>query len=263
MTSPTGHGAGFGAGFGEGFDERQPVVLLLDTSASMGRPAERPRIEELNAALAAWFDGVRRHARLRSRVEVCLITFDSRVRAWDPRQECLVPVESVPADGLFVPVDGMRPPRLGASGFTRMTDAVETALAVARSRYRALQERRVPVRRPFLWVLTDGAPSDAEGRPLDADALAGTARSLRLGEERGEWVFQAIGVRGADLGLLRVLAPKAALKLDTLDFSQILDLLFQSSDRVGAVLDPDEIHTRVAEDAALRERMDRLEKGVL
>ncbi|MFJ3308178.1 hypothetical protein ACIPSA_34840 [Streptomyces sp. NPDC086549] len=249
-----------GMGFAAGYDERQPVVLLLDTSASMGRPAGSPRIDELNDALTRWFDGVRAEPRLRARVEVCLITFDSRVRVFDPGAGRLVPVEEATAGRLFVPVDEMRPPRLDASGLTRMTEAVEAALELARQRYRALQDQRVQVRRPFLWVLTDGAPSDGDGRPLDAQALAGTAGRVRRGEERGECVFQAIGVRGADLKMLQVLAPKAALMLENLDFGQILDLLFQSSDRIGAVQDPDDVHRQLADLAARRERMDRLER---
>ncbi|MFE7382808.1 hypothetical protein ACFU9F_20850 [Streptomyces zhihengii] len=248
-------------GFGEGFDERQPVVLLLDTSASMGRPDERPRIDELNEALTAWFDGVRRHGRLRSRVEVCLITFDSHVRVYAPREQTLVPVESLPADQVFVPVDGMRPPRLAASGYTRMTVAVDAALALARERLHALRAHRVQVLRPFLWVLTDGAPSDAEGRPLDAEALRDTARALRQGERDREWVFQAVGVHGADLDLLRVLAPKGAHLLDSLGFGQILDLLFYSSDRFGAEQDADAVHAQVAELTARRARMADLERG--
>ncbi|MEV5311211.1 hypothetical protein [Streptomyces sp. NPDC052610] len=247
-------------GFAQGYDERQPVVLILDTSASMGRPAGNPRIDELNDALTGWFDGVRAEPRLRARVEVCLMTFDSRVRVLDPVRERLVPVEEVPPDRLFVPVDRMRPPRLEASGLTRMTDAVETALDLARNRHQALQARHVQVRRPFLWVLTDGAPSDREGRRMDPAALAGTAEKVRRGEERGECVFQAIGVRGADLELLRVLAPKAALMLEGLDFGQILDLLFQSSDRIGAVQAADEIHCRVADLARERQRLDELER---
>ncbi|MGX1135192.1 uncharacterized protein YegL [Streptomyces glaucescens] len=247
-------------GFAQGYDERQPVVLILDTSASMGRPAGNPRIDELNDALTGWFDGVRAEPRLRARVEVCLMTFDSRVRVLDPVREQLVPVEEAPPDRLFVPVDRMRPPRLEASGLTRMTDAVETALDLARNRHQALQARYVQVRRPFLWVLTDGAPSDREGRRMDPAALAGTAEKVRRGEERGECVFQAIGVRGADLELLRVLAPKAALMLEGLDFGQILDLLFQSSDRIGAVQAADEIHGRVADLARERQRLDELER---
>ncbi|MFD4029845.1 hypothetical protein ACFWVP_04760 [Streptomyces sp. NPDC058637] len=245
----------YGFGLAEGYDERQPVVLLLDTSASMGRPVGSPRIDELNEALVRWFDGVRAEPRLRARVEVCLITFDSHVRVFDPARELLVPVEEAAPDRLFVPVDTMRPPRLEASGLTRMTEAVETALDLARARHQALQAAQVQVRRPFLWVLTDGAPSDGNGERMDPAALAGTAAKVRGGEERGECVLQAIGVRGADLELLRVLAPKGALMLEGLDFGQILDLLFQSSDRIGAVQAADEIHGQVA---GLVERQRRL-----
>ncbi|MER6348631.1 vWA domain-containing protein [Streptomyces sp. NPDC001595] len=252
----------FGFGFARGYDERQPVVLILDTSASMGRPADSPRIVELSEALARWFAEVRNEARLRARVEVCLMTFDSRVRVFDPARERLVPVEQAPRDSLFVPVDRMRPPRLEASGLTRMTDAVETALDLARARYRTLQQQRVQVRRPFLWVLTDGAPSDAHGQPMDPTALAGTAERVRRGEERGECVLQAIGVRGADLELLRVLAPKSALMLEGLDFGQILELMFHSSDRIGAVQAADEIYEQVANLAERRRRLQAIEDRV-
>ncbi|MER5486468.1 hypothetical protein ABT024_25105 [Streptomyces sp. NPDC002812] len=250
----------YGFGLAQGNDERQPVVLLLDTSASMGRPAGSPRIDELSRALTGWFDGVRAEPRLRARVEVCLITFDSRVRVFDPDRERLVPVEEAVTDRLFVPVDRMRPPRLEASGLTRMTEAVEIALDLARARHRTLQEQRVQVRRPFLWVLTDGAPSDADGERMDPAALAGTAEKVRRGEERGECVLQAIGVSGADLELLRVLAPKGALMLEGLDFAQILDLLFQSSDRIGAVQAADEIHGQVADLVERRRRLRLLDE---
>ncbi|MFF1412041.1 hypothetical protein ACFVX6_20100 [Streptomyces sp. NPDC058289] len=250
----------YGFGLAQGNDERQPVVLLLDTSASMGRPAGSPRIDELSRALAGWFDGVRAEPRLRARVEVCLITFDSRVRVFDPDREQLVPVEEAAPERLFVPVDRMRPPRLEASGLTRMTEAVEIALDLSRARHRTLQEQRVQVRRPFLWVLTDGAPSDADGEPMDPAALAGTAEKVRRGEERGECVLQAIGVSGADLELLRVLAPKGALMLEGLDFGQILDLLFQSSDRIGAVQAADEIHGQVADLVDRQRRLRLLEE---
>ncbi|AZK92966.1 MULTISPECIES: vWA domain-containing protein [Streptomyces] len=249
-----------GIGFGTGYDERQPVVLLLDTSASMGRPEENPRIDELNAALAGWFDGVRAQERLRTRVEVCLITFDSAVRVHDPAAGRLVPVESADPGGLFVPVDGMRPPTLRAGGLTRLTEAVEAALELARARRRTLQRQRVPVRRPFLWVLTDGAPSDDRGRPLDPAALAETAERVRRGEAAGEWVFQVIGVRGADLPMLRVIAPKATSPLESLDFGRILDLLFQSTDDSSPDQAADLIHQQVNDRAARLARMDRLER---
>ncbi|WP_353940745.1 hypothetical protein ABII15_03370 [Streptomyces sp. HUAS MG91] len=255
-----------GIEFGAGYEERQPVVLLLDTSASMGRPAAHPRIDELNAALKSWFDGVRAQERLRTRVETCLITFDSAVRVHDPRAGRLVEVGAAQLDDvdrLFVPVDRLHPPTLRAGGLTRLTEAVETGLELARARYRALQRGRVPVRRPFLWVLTDGAPSDAEGRPLDAAALAGTAERVRRGEADGECVVQVIGVRGADLPMLRVIAPKGASLLENLDFGRILDLLFQSTDDSSPDQDADLIHQQIDDRAERVARMEAMERGLL
>lgn len=251
-----------GIGFGTGYDERQPVVLLLDTSASMGRPAEHPRIDQLNDALTRCFDGVRAQERLRTRVEVCLITFDSAVRVYDPGPARLVPVEEADADRLFVAVDSMRPPTLRAEGLTRLTEAVERALELARARYRTLQQRRVPVRRPFLWVLTDGAPSDAQGRPLDTTVLAATAERVRQGEANGECVFQVIGMRGADLPMLRVLAPNATSPLEEVDFVRILELVFQSTDDSSPDQDADLFHRVFDERAARLARMDRLERDL-
>lgn len=254
--------SGAGIGFGSGNEERQPVIILLDTSASMGRPAELPRIDELNDALTRSFDRVRAQERLRARVEVCLITFDSEVRVHDPVQGRLVPLGAADADRLFVPVDSVHPPTLRAEGLTRLTEAVEAALELARTRYRSLQRQRVPVRRPFVWVLTDGAPSDGRGRPLDTSALSDTASRVRRGEEKGEWVFQVIGVGGADLPMLRVLAPKATDPLENLDFVRILDHCFQSTVDSGADQDADLIHQQVNDRAARLARMDRLEREV-
>lgn len=248
-----------GFGLAEGYDERQPVVLLLDTSASMGRPAENPRIRELSEALTGWFEGIRREPRLRARVEVCLITFDSRVRVYDPDRKRLVPVGEAPPDRLFVPVDEVRPPRLEAFGLTRMTEAVETGLDLARERYRTLQGRHVQVRRPFLWVLTDGAPSDGDGEPMAPAALASTAQRVRRGEERGECVLQAIGVRGADLELLEVLAPRGAFMLEDMTFEQILDILFKSSDASGPLQAVDEIQSQTDQLVQWQRRLRQLE----
>lgn len=247
---------------GEGYGERQPVVLLLDTSASMGRPAAHPRIDELNEALTRWFDGIRKQERLRSRVEVCLLTFDSAVRVHDPEPGGLVPVGDADAGRLFVPVHDLRPPTLRAGGLTRLTEAVEAALDLARNRHRALQEQRVPVRRPFVWVLTDGAPSDARGRPLDEAGLADTAERIRRGEADREWVVQVVGVRDADMPLLRVLAPQGTFALAHLDFGRIIDLFFQSTDDSFPDDDADGVHARIRERAARLARMERLERSL-
>lgn len=107
-------GAYGGIGFGRGLDERQPVIVLLDTSASMNRPAHAPPIADLNRALAHGLDSIRASDRLRSRVEVCLVAFDSRVRVFDAAAGTFRPPEEAADEALFSPLDGLRTPALTA-----------------------------------------------------------------------------------------------------------------------------------------------------
>ncbi|AUG76299.1 VWA domain-containing protein [Kitasatospora sp. MMS16-BH015] len=253
--------ASLSLGFGQGYDERQPVIVLLDTSASMGRPADRPRIAELNRALADWFDSVRAQPRLRARVEVCLVTFDSEVRVFDPATRALVPRDRAAAatatstgtgtgtgtaGELFAPIDGLQPPELAAGGCTNLLPAIRLALDLAADRHRALTAQGVPVQRPVIWLLTDGAPTDGAGTALSPADLAADAALLRRAEEERGCVFFVVGVQGADQALLEVLAPEATYLLDTLDFTRILDFLFQSVDRIDPRDSAGQTHRRVA-----------------
>src|SRR5438270_705076 len=52
---------------GQGYDERIPLVLVLDTSQSMARPPEAPRITALNRALTDWLRDTRKEPRLSRR----------------------------------------------------------------------------------------------------------------------------------------------------------------------------------------------------
>ena len=67
-----------------GLDERAPLILLLDTSASMGNPPEAPRIAKLNTALRDWVAEAGNDQALRDRLEVAVITFGSspRILRW-------------------------------------------------------------------------------------------------------------------------------------------------------------------------------------
>ncbi len=248
--------------FASGFDERQPVIVLLDTSESMGRPEDSPRIDALNDALGAWFTSVRSEARLRTRVEVCLIAFHSQVEVYLPTAQRLIPAGERPSEDLFAPAGELHPPRLTASGYTCMTAAIETALDLARERCEKLREQGIPVRRPFIWLLTDGAPSDPAGVAQSGHELAPLAARLRAAEEQGDCVFQAIGVHGADRELLEVLAPKGTSMLADLDFGQILDHLFTSSDRVDPARSADETHDEIQRQAALRRKFQAMEEGL-
>lgn len=250
-------------GFASGLDERQPVVILLDTSGSMARPEASPRIAQVNTALTTLFESVRSQARLRARVETCLIAFGTQVRVYDAGTSALVAPEQADPDRVFVPVDRLSPPPLTAEGYTCLAPALEFALRIVAERCRALEARRVSVLRPLIWLLTDGAPSDEWGRPLDAAELAPLAERLRAAEAAPPadgCVFLTIGVQGADRRILEVLAPGATFMLQGLDFTEILRFLLRSSDRVSSIGTAEEVHREVARQAALRKAMSDLEE---
>ncbi|MBO1416195.1 hypothetical protein [Streptomyces sp. FH025] len=247
MTTPT-----TALGFGRGYDERQPVIVLLDTSASMARPADRPRIAELNRALEEWFGSVRAEPRLRARVEVCLIAFDSVVRVFDPATGALVPGATARDGSPFAPIDGLTPPELHADGYTNLLPAIRLALELGARRHRELTAQGLPALRPLIWLLTDGAPTDEFGRALTAAELAAEAEQLRRAERERGCVFFVVGVQGADRDLLEVLAPKATYMLEHLDFGRIFDFLFQSVSRVHSDDSAAQTHQQVAEYALLR-----------
>ncbi|MEV7215786.1 VWA domain-containing protein [Kitasatospora cineracea] len=257
MTTPTK------LGFGRGYDERQPVIVLLDTSASMARPTDRPRITELNRALADWFGSVRSQGRLRARVEVCLITFGSGVRVFEPSGGALVPAPPAADAQLFAPIDRLIRPELTADGYTDLLPAIRLALELAARRHRELTAQGLPALRPLIWLLTDGAPTDGAGRALSADDLAADAELLRQAEERRECVFFTVGVRGADRAVLEVLAPKATYMLEQLDFGEILQFLFHSVDRVNPEDTAASAHQQVAHGAELQAAIAGLIAGEL
>ncbi|WP_406166954.1 vWA domain-containing protein [Streptomyces sp. NBC_00996] len=248
-------------GFASGLDERQPVVILLDASGSMARPASNPRIAEVDSALTTLFESVRSQARLRARVETCLITFGSQVRVYDAGASALVTAEQADSDRVFVPVDKLSPPPLTAEGYTCLEPALDVALRLAAERRRTLEARRLSVLRPLIWLVTDGAPSDERGRALDTAELAPLADRLRVAEAAlppDGCVFLTIGVQGADRRLLEVLAPDATFMLEGLDFTQILQFLLRSSDRVSSIGTAGEVHREVARQAALQKAMNDL-----
>ena len=118
------------------------AVLLVDTSGSMtGKP-----IEELNQGLVEFGSALEEDSLALGRADICIISFDSNVRT----------------EMSFRPATEYKAPKLCANGVTSMNGAIEAALDALESRKAEYRSLGVSYYRPWLFVLTDGVPTDNE-----------------------------------------------------------------------------------------------------
>ena len=191
-----------GAEFAENPEPRCPCILLLDTSGSMkGEP-----IAQLNEGLVVFKDELTADPLAQKRVEVALITFG--------------PVKT---HSDFQTVDLFQPPRLEASGETPMGAAILQALTLLELRKQTYKANGISYYRPWVFLITDGAPTDAWKE---------AAKMVRADEEGKKLSFFAVGVEGAHFEILEELAVRKPLKLKELRFR---DLFVWLSNSLSAV----------------------------
>lgn len=183
-------------------EPRCPCLLLLDTSGSMnGRP-----IAELNAGLRTFKEELASDAMAAQRVEVAIMTFG--------------PVH-VLSD--FETADMFQPPTLSTTGDTPMGAAIMQGLDMLETRKRVYKQAGVAYYRPWVFLITDGSPTDA---------YAAAAERVRQGDNstRKSFSFFAVGVEGADMSKLsQICSPeRPPLKLQGLSFRELFTWLSSS-----------------------------------
>jgi len=194
-------------------EPRCPCLLLLDTSGSM----EGSPITELNEGLKAFRDDLVADDLASKRVEVACITFGGSVN---------VATEFETA-GVF------QPPWARADGNTPMGAAISSGIELVRLRKEVYRQNGIAFYRPWIFLITDGAPTD-EWR--------GAAKQVKDGEAAKNFAFFAVGVEKADMNVLRQIAVREPLKLRGLEFRGLFQWLSNSMKSVSRSTPGDEVH---------------------
>jgi len=193
--------------FVENPENRCPVILLLDTSGSIsGKP-----IQELNQGLAAFKEDVLKDSQASLSVEVAMITFG--------------PIAKLIQD--FVTIDQFTPPILEVDGLTPMGAAIEYALDFLENRKQTYKDNGILYYRPWVFLITDGYPTDS---------WDSAAQRLREAEAQSRLLFFAVGVKGADMNILKQISPpeRPPVMLNGLDFRELFVWLSASMKRVSS-----------------------------
>ncbi len=165
----------FQVGVVENFEEKTLCCLVVDRSGSMtGEP-----IKQLNEGLASFYDEIESNVKLANGLEVAIIAFDEQV------------------DVIQYPdlVHNFQIPALKASSLTSLNKAMREAIHLVEERKNYYKETGQSYKRPWIILITDGAPTDGGVDDL-ADQIAEDTKNKK-------YMFLPIGVDNADMKILQ------------------------------------------------------------
>jgi uncharacterized protein YegL len=165
-------------------------------------------IRQLNAGLVQFRDELVSDPIAARRAEIATVTFG--------------PV-SVVHD--FVVAEAYQPQVLTPQGDTPMGAAIIQAIHLVQQRKQAYQDNGIMYFRPWIFMITDGAPTDA---------WKSAAMAVHEGEAASKFAFFAVGVQNANMEVLSQIATREPLKLDGLRFREMFAWLSASMKRVSA-----------------------------
>lgn len=130
-----------------GGETHLPCVVLVDTSDSMSSA-----VTELNEGLVLLGEALKEDPQALGRVEFCIITFDDKAHIMVP----------------FGPAYDYQAPTVNCGGMTAMHQAVGMALDQLEIRKQQYRNCGTTWNRPWIFMLTDGAPNDNDNGEFQA-----------------------------------------------------------------------------------------------
>ena len=181
-----------------------PAVLLIDISRSM----EKNAIDDLNKGLVEFGKYLKSDSLASKRAEICIISFNSVI--------C--------TEMGFRPAITYEAPVLHASGLSMMNEAIEVAINALDTRILEYRTRKISYFRPWLFLLTDGVPTDTKRE-------SSAKERLKEYVEKNKVVFMPIGIGpNADVEKLRSYYPDNAqsrpvIQATTPNYQEVFSLL--------------------------------------
>jgi len=217
--------------FADNPEPRCPCVLLIDVSGSMSEVVSGSgqdlgytvqqdgqtyravsggvtRIDLVNEGLRIYQADVTTDPLAAQRVEVSVMTFGGLVQTVSP----------------FVTAGQFVPPTLTTEGDTPLGAAVEQAIDAVTERKKLYKQNGLHYYRPWIFLITDGAPTDS---------WQTAAARVKEGEQAKSFAFFAVGVEGANFDILKQISVRQPLRLKGYSFREMFQWLSQSQRSVS------------------------------
>ena len=184
------------------------VLLLLDTSGSMnGKP-----LEELMEGYNQFIKQTSMYELAMKRVNIAAMQFGNGVRTVQDFISLSKVVE-------------MSAPTLTADGQTPMGEAIEKGVQMVRDRCRVYDEAGIPHYKPWIFMITDGEPTDD---------ISNAKTLIRQREDTGRLKFFSVGVNGANTTILSSLSKRTIQATEKDQFKDIFNWISKSMSIISA-----------------------------
>jgi uncharacterized protein YegL len=166
--------------------QRQLCMLVLDASGSMGEPVAgsgKTRIQMLNDGLKAFKDDLMKDEVARNKVRISIVLVGG------PQDDAALLMD-------WTDVIDYEPFEVSAGGLTPLAKGLRIGLQVIEQEKLSLKSAGITYTRPWMFVMTDGAPTDTP-----TEWQTATAECHQYERDRRCSIFP-IGVDDADMNVL-------------------------------------------------------------